>query len=109
MAAAAVIAAIVAFVMVMIPMMAAFYIRIIIQLSCKEGCYRCVRIAGHAAIELDACRCQRHLGSAADTAADQNIRLQSLQHTCQRAMTAAIGIYHSRSDNLSILHIIYLK
>ncbi len=74
MAAAPVIAAGVAVVVLMVVMVAAD-VGVIVQSARQEGLHSTVRAAGHAAVELDACRRQRHLSAAADAAADENIRL----------------------------------
>ena len=109
MAAAAVIAAIVTLAMVMLSMVVALDIGVVIQLSCQEGFHRSIRISGYTAVELDSRCCQRHLGTAADAAANQHLCLQGLQHACQCAMAAAVGIHHRGGDYLAVLHIIDLK
>ena len=71
-AAAAVIAAGVTFAMLVV-MMAATDIGVESQDTCQVIGNRCVGITGTAAVELNTGLCQCHLGTAADTAADQNI------------------------------------
>ena len=53
MAATAVTAAVVTLAMVVLSMVVALDIGIVVQLSCQEGFHSRVRIAGHAAVELD--------------------------------------------------------
>ena len=101
-------AAAVAFLM-MVAVMIALNIGVEIQLSFQEGPDSGIRIAGHAAVQLDSGRCQRHLGTAADAAADQNFCLQSSQETGQSAMAAAVGVHHLGRNNSTILYIIDLK
>ena len=108
MTAAAVIAAGMALAMVMVVMIA-LDIGIECQLAGNERFHCCVRIAGNAAVQLDARRSQCHLRTTADAAADQNICIQSGQDTCQRAVSAAHGIDNFRCNDLTLLHIIDLK
>ena len=56
-------------------------IGIICQLVFYKGRNRSIGIAEYAAIQLDAGCCQRHLCAAADTAADQHIRIQRGENT----------------------------
>ena len=63
-----------AFTMVMV-VVVALHIGIEFQLSFQECCYSGIRVAGHTAIQLDTCFCQCHLGTTADAAANQHIRL----------------------------------
>ena len=67
-------AAAVAFPMVMVVMVAA-EIGIPIQLAGQEGSHSVVRIAGYTAEQLNSGCCQCHLSAAADSTADQNIRM----------------------------------
>ena len=108
MAAAAVIAAVVTLTVVVVMMVAAD-IGIEGQLTCQKSFYSGICIAGYAAKKLDACCCQRHLRAAADSAADEHIRIQSAQYTCQGTVTAAVGIYNSGGNHLSILYVIHFK
>ena len=70
-AAAAVVAAGMAFA-VMIMVIAA-HIGIIVQIAGQQILYCGICIAPAAAVQRDTCLLQGHLGTAADTAADQNI------------------------------------
>ncbi len=54
-------------------MVIAVYIRIIAQRTGQQRCYSLVRGALYASVKSDTCLGQRHLRSAADTAADQHI------------------------------------
>ena len=91
-AAAVVVGAIVTLSMVF--MMAALDIGIVIQSPCQEGCHRSVRKALYAAVDYDARLSQRHLGTAADAAADQHLHIQIMEQGCQRTVAAAVGAHH---------------
>ena len=65
-----------------------------VQLACCQGLRRFVRIAGDTAVQLDARFFQRHLGTAADAAADERVHLHRCQQPRQRAVSAAIGVHH---------------
>ena len=54
----------------------AFNSWIVVQIACQQSLYRCIRTAAYAAVQLNACSSQRHLRTAADTAANQNVCLQ---------------------------------
>ena len=105
---AAVIAAGMAFTVVMVMMVAAD-----IGVECQRAFHKSgncrVSAAGHTAVELDTCGCQSHLGTAADAAADQNVGLQSGQDTGQSAVAAAIGVNDLGGYDLAILDVIDLK
>ena len=70
---------------------------------------RGICITAAAAVELNARLCQRHLGTAADTAADQHIDVSACQKTCQRTVTAAVGVDHFRCDDLTVLNFVNLE
>ena len=61
--------------MVMV-VMVALHIGIICQLAFDKGRNCSIGIAGYATIQLDAGCCQCHLRAAANTTADQHIRIQ---------------------------------
>ena len=107
-AATAVIAAGVTLTVVMV-VVAALNIGVKGQNTGQEVSNRGIRIAGHAAIELNTCLCQCHPGTATDTAADQNIRLQGGQDTCQRTVTLTVGVYHLGCDHSAVLHFVNLE
>lgn len=90
-------------------MVAALDIRVILQRTGQERLYRCVCISLHAAEQTDIRFCQRHLCTAADTAADQRIHALRRKEACQRAMAAAIGIYDLRREDFPILRFIYFE
>ena len=92
-AAAAVIAAGVVLAVMVVVVIAA-HIGIVQQLALDQCLHGCVGLAAAAAEEADAGLCQRHLCAAADTAADQHIGMDSLQHAGQRAVAAAHGVHH---------------
>ena len=107
-AAAAVIAAGVTFTMVMV-VMVALDIGVEAEITGQVIGNRCVGITGTAAVELNTGLCQCHLGTAADAAADQNICVQTAQHTCQSTMTAAVGVHHLRCNDCAVLHFVDLE
>ena len=65
-----------------------------VQLACCQCFCCCISVAGYTAIQLDACRCQRRLGAAANASADQCVHMQCAQDACKRAVATAVGIYH---------------
>ena len=79
------------------------------QFASGQSLSRRVRAAGYAAVQLDACRCQRRLGTAANAAADQGVHPQRAQHTCQRAVAVAVAVHHLGGNDLALLHIIELE
>ena len=68
-----------------------------------------IGISPDTAVKLDAGLVQRHLGTAADTAADQNIGMKTAQQICQCAMTAAHGINDLGGNDLAVFRIIDLE
>jgi len=106
--AAAVIAAGVAFAVVMV-MMVALNIGIKAQITCQEVCDRCVGIAAAATVKLNTCLSQGHLCTAADAAADQNICIQCAQNTGQGTVTAATGVDHFGCHNGAVLNFVNLE
>ena len=105
---AAVIAAGVAFAVMMIVVVAAD-IGIECQLSGQQGFHSSIGAAGDSTVELYACGCQGHLGTAADTAADQHICVQGGQNAGQSTVAAAVGIDDMGGNDFAILYIIDLK
>ena len=98
------------FAMVMVvTVVIALDVGIVYKLTGDQGIYGFVCVAGNTAEQTDAGCCQCHLGTAADTAADQNIRVQGSQNTCQSAVAAAAGIHDLGAEDLALLHIIHLK
>ena len=107
-AAAAVVTAGVIF-SVMVVMVAALDIGIIAKISGQEVCNRCIRITANTAVKLDTGLLESHPGTAADAAADQHIRIQAGQQTCQSTVTAAVGVYHFGRYNGTVFHVVYLE
>ena len=108
-AAAAVTAAGMTFFMMVLTVMVALNIGIVEQIAGNQCFHSSIGTAGNTAEEPDAGCCQSHLGTAADTAADQNICLESRQNACQSAVAAAVGIHNLGSNDLAVEHIIDLK
>ncbi len=109
MSAAAVAAALMAFLVMMLPVMVALDVGVIGKITGQEGLDRSVRVAGNAAEQLNTNRSKGHLSTAADSSADQNIGLQSIQDLSQSAVTAAICADNLRRNDLAVFHIINLK
>lgn len=105
MTAAAMIAAGMAFTVLMVVMVALCF-RIIGKIAVQKRRDGLVRTAAHAAVQTDAGFRQRSLGASADTAADERIHMHALQHTRQRAMSAAEGVHYDRRIYLVIHDII---
>ena len=94
---------------VVLSVVAAHHIGVIGQRSGSQLLCRLVRVTGYTAIQLDACRCQRRLGAAADAAADQRVHMQRAQNTCKRAVAAAVGIHHLGGHDFAVFHIVDLE
>ena len=105
---AAVIAAGMAFPMMMVVMIA-LYIRVELQIAGYKSFHSGICIAGYTAEQPDPGCGQRHLGTAANAAADQHICIQGGEHTGQSAVAAAVGVHHLRCNDLTVLDIINLK
>ena len=105
---AAVVAANMTFAMVVI-VMATLHIGIEVQFVFQKSGHSGIRIAGHAAVQLDSGSRQSSPGTAADTAADQNIGAQRVQDAGQRAVSASVGVHNLGSSHASILYVIDLK
>lgn len=106
--AAAMIAASVSIAVVVVMVVAA-NVRIVAEGTGNKGFHGCVRIAGNTAIEPDACCCQGHLRTAADSTADQYIGIEGGENPGQSAVTAAVGVHDLGGQNLPILDIVDLK
>ena len=107
-AAAAVVTAGVTF-SVMVVMVAALDIGIIAKISGQEVCNRCIRITANTAVKLDTGLLESHPGTAADAAADQHIRIQAGQKTCQSTVAAAAGVHHFGCNHNIVFHFVYLE
>ena len=99
MVAAAAVAAATALVVMVLTMMIALDIGVVQQIASDQGFHCAVGIAGNTAKKLDACSSQCHLGTAANTAADQGIHLQCTQDACQCTMSAAASIHNLRRND----------
>lgn len=84
-------------------------IRIISQRAHQQRFHSIIRIAGNTAIQFDAGRSQRHLSTAANTAANQDIHAIRAQKTCQGAMTASVCTHYLRLHNSTVDHFIYFE
>ena len=84
--AAAMLAAGVAALAVGVVVMITADVGIVCKRACQQGVHRRVRFAADAAVELDTGLRQCHLGTAADTAANQGIHAPLHQEASQRAV-----------------------
>lgn len=109
MACAAVTAAVVAALAVLMVMMIASDIGIVFEIAGKQCLDCCVTGSDNAAVKFDTCLGKRHLGAAADTAADQDVSLQSFQNGGKCAVSLAVCPDDRFADAFSILNIIDLK
>ena len=80
-----------------------------VQLACCQCFCCCISVAGNTTIKPDTHIAQCHLGTAANTAADQGIHLQCTQDACQCTMSAAASIHNLRRNDFSIFHIVDFK
>ena len=80
-----------------------------VQLACCQCFCCCISVAGNTTIKPDTHIAQCHLGTAANTAADQGIHLTVLQKASQGPVSAAIGIHHLGGGYGAVLHIIELE
>lgn len=79
------------------------------EVSCQEVHNSPVRIAGAAAVKPDASLCQRHLGATADTAADQNICVQTSKQIGQSTVATAVGVNDLGSNDIAAAHFVNLE
>ena len=79
------------------------------QLACQEICHSVIRIAGNAAVKLNASLRQSHLGTAADAAADQGVHLVGGQEASQGAVAGTGNIHYLGSDDDAVLHLVELE
>ena len=91
---------------VMVPMMAAVYVRIEPELSGQEILHRLVRAADDASEQADTGLCQRRLGTPADPAAEQRIHAMLLEKPSQCAMAAFAGFLDPGRQDPSVLHLV---
>ena len=94
---------------VMMAMVVALGVGVILQRSLRQRPGRCIRRAGHAAVEFDPRLGQCVLCAHTDAAADQCIRLRRFQEACQRAVTAAVGGNDLLRDDYAVLHVVELE
>ena len=106
-ATATVIATIMAFTMMIV--MIALHIGVKTQIAGQEILNSSICMAEATAVKLNASLGQRHLGTAADTTADQHICVQGGQHTCQGTVAGAVGIYHFGRYDVAVAHFVNLK
>ena len=80
-----------------------------VQFACYQCFCCCISVAGNTTIKPDTHIAQCHLGTAANTAADQGIYAMCNQESSQCAVTASIGIDYFGTYNLAICNVIDLE
>ena len=88
---------------------AALDIRIICKISRDKSFYRFIGIPRSAAVKRDPCICKGILRSHSDPAADQGVHSQFSQKTCQRPVSASVGICDLLFCDLPVFHVVDLK
>ena len=89
--------------------MVAADIGIVTKAARQQGIHRRIRFTADAAIESDAGRGQRHLGSAANAAANQGVYPSLHQEACQGTMAIAVGVDHFCAGDFIPRHLIDLE
>ena len=79
------------------------------QRARQQLCHPGIRVALAAGVQPDACLRQRHLGPAADAAADQSVHLVALQEARQGSVAAAVGVHHLRGGDGAVLRVVELE
>ena len=93
----------------MMVVMIAFCVRVIGKGSGNAGSHRIVCIPADTAEQLDACLGKGRLGTAADAAADEGIHTQLGKQSCQRTVTASVGVNDLRLYNGAVLDVVHLE
>ena len=96
-------------VMVPFSVVAALDIRIVGKISFKKRLYSLIGAACDTAVQLDSCIRKGILCPHTDSSADQGIHSQFRQETCQRPVSASVGIRDLLFCDLSVFCIIDLK
>lgn len=93
----------------MMVVMIAFCVRVVGKGSGNAGSNRIVCIPTDTTEQLDTCLYKGHLSTAANASANENINTQIRKQSCQRTMTASVGVNDLCLYNGAVLDIIYLK
>lgn len=93
----------------MLLMVSAHNVGIKVKRSSKQSLNGLVRLTGDASVQLNVSGLQSSAGTAADSAADQDIDLQCGENTGQCSVSAAVGVYYLRGEDFAVLNIIKLK
>ena len=80
-----------------------------LESACQQLGDTRISVAGAAGVQLDACLCQSHLGTAADAAADEAVYPVGSQEARQGAMAAAVGVHYLGGDYGAVFHIVELE
>ena len=93
----------------MMVVMIAFCVRVVGKGSGNAGSNRIVCIPTDTTEQLDTCLHKGHLSTAANASANENINTQIRKQSCQRTMTASVGVNDRCLYNGAVLDIIYLE
>lgn len=94
---------------VLVTVMVAFCIGVIGKCFGDTGNHRIVSVSANTAVQLDVCLGKGRLGTAADATADEGIHAKLGKQSCQRAVTASVGINDLCLYNNAVLHIIHFE
>ena len=87
----------------------ALYIGIIMKVVGKV-CVNCrISVAGNTAKQLDTAFGERHLCTASDATADQDIRMQRVENIGKRAVPLTVGVDDAAIHYLTVLNIVNFK
>jgi hypothetical protein len=84
-------------------------IRIIFKGSFSKSFCGCIRRSLNACVKLDSSIRKRHLRTHANSSANQDVGLCSLQETCKSTMAASVSINDLFIDDLTLFNIVQLK
>ena len=82
---------------------------VVIKTVCKESlhCFICITV--NTAEKLDTGTGKRHLSTATDATANEDICIQHRKKPCQCTVAATVGIYYFCIYDLATLHLVKLK
>ena len=93
----------------MMVVMIAFCVRVVGKGSGNAGSNRIVCTPTDTAEQLDSCLHKGHLGATANTSANEDIHTEVRKQSCQRAVTASVGVNDLGLYNDAVLDIIHLE
>ena len=80
-----------------------------VQFACYQCFCCCISVAGNTAKQLNTTFGKCHLGTAPDTAADQNIRIQRMEKFGKRTVSLTVCVDDTTLHYLTVLNIVNLK